>query len=65
MNWLETHKLASVSACGTYAMRGAFLDSGFAWRARVIATDVLVASSWDRGYVDSCVDRHAANGVQP
>lgn len=56
MTWLN-----GISADGVYELHGQFRDRGYEWRARVIATNVLVAASWDKGYVESAVERHAAN----
>jgi hypothetical protein len=62
MTWLpNAHCAVARSACGVYEIAGRYINGSFAWRARVIATDELVASSHDRRYVEQCVDRHLAS----
>lgn len=64
MNWLpNSHCAVARSSCGVYEMAGRYINGSFEWRARVIDTDVLVASSADRAYVDDCVDRHLASAI--
>ena len=64
MNWLPTSPQAWRSDCGQYETRGCYVNGSYAFRARVVATDVLVASSADRGYVERCVERHAADALR-
>jgi hypothetical protein len=62
MNWLTSeHCSVARSEDGIYELAGRYINGSFAWRARVIATDELVASSHDRRYVEQCVDRHLAS----
>lgn len=63
MTWLPTGLYSATDERGIYELYGAYRGRGFEWRARVIATDGLLASSWDRGYVESVVERHAAQPV--
>jgi hypothetical protein len=64
MNWLTSeHCSVARSEDGIYELAGRYINGAFAWRARVIDTDVLVASSADRGYVEGCVDRHRASAI--
>lgn len=63
------HDLAAHNvAGGTIGMRGVCLrgcyhNGSYAFRARVIATDVLIVSSHDRGYVERVVERHAQSAL--
>lgn len=58
MTWLNG---ISVEPKGVYELRGCWAERGYQWRARVIDSDVLVWASWDLDYVNSVVERHAAN----
>lgn len=44
-------------------LRGCYHNGSYAFRARVIATDVLIVSSHDRGYVERVVERHAQSAL--
>lgn len=65
MKWLPQGLggCAFTSDCGIYELRASYTDGHYAWRARVIDTDVLVASSHDRNYVEQCVYRHKASAL--
>lgn len=59
MNWRRISQSVRVSECGTYELRSAYTDTGFAWRGRVVQTDELVASSADRQFVMGRCEAHA------
>lgn len=57
MKWL-LHNRSYFSECGRYELRPAYADGHFSYRARLTATDELIASSADLGYVQQCCERH-------
>jgi hypothetical protein len=52
-----------VSEGEVYAIEGRYVDGSFAWRGRVVDTDVLVCSSADRLLVQQVCERHAASAI--
>lgn len=61
--WIEK-RFQALSECGRYELRGVYVDGRFEWRGRLVATDELIAASWDRSYVDELIERHARGGVR-
>lgn len=58
--WQPVTSFQSLSDCGVYELTGRYTDGHFAWRGRVVETDVLVQASADREFVERCCERHAA-----
>ncbi len=52
MKWRHISQFYAISGCEQYELTGRYTDGHFAWRGRLIATDRLIASSQDRGYVE-------------
>ena len=57
--WRELSPTLYVSQCQQYELYGSWINGHFAWRGRVIETDLLIASSQDKGLVEQRCESYA------